>query len=124
MKRVTRNIDLIFVDGHGKAHPRRIGVASHLGLWLEKPTIGIGKSCLCGRFDEPQQEKGSWTELSHRGETIGHVLRTRTNVKPVFVSVGYGVPLDVCTEWALEVTTRYRLPEPIRQADYWAAKNK
>lgn len=122
--KLSQPADLVFVDGHGKAHPRRIGIASHLGLWLDQPTIGIGKSRLCGSYEEPEQDRGSSCDLIDRGETIGCVLRTRSGVKPVFVSVGFGLPLDVCVEWTLKVTTRYRLPEPIRAADRIAAQSK
>jgi deoxyribonuclease V len=122
--KLSQSPDLIFVDGHGRAHPRRIGIASHLGLWLEKPTIGIGKSRLCGRYKEPGQDRGSVSDLVDRDECIGCVLRTRSGVKPVFVSVGYGLLLEVCVEWTLKVTTRYRLPEPIRTADRIAAQCK
>ena len=116
--------DLIYVDGHGQAHPRRFGIASHLGLWLKHPTIGIGKSRLCGEFREPGQRRGSSTQLIHRGEVIGQVLRTRKGVKPIFVSVGYGLPLKECVHWTLAVTPRFRLPEPIRQADTNSEKSK
>ena len=116
--------DLIYVDGHGQAHPRRFGIASHLGLWLKHPTIGIGKSRLCGEFREPGQRRGSSTQLIHRGEVIGQVLRTRKGVKPIFVSVGYGLPLEECVHWTLAVTPRFRLPEPIRQADTNSEKSK
>lgn len=116
--------DLIFVDGHGQAHPRRFGIASHLGLWLKKPTIGIGKSRLCGRYREPAQRRGSATRLVDKGEVIGKVVRTRSGVKPVFVSVGFGLPLETCLGWTLAVTRRFRLPEPIRQADRLSGKSK
>ena len=122
--KLSRSPDLIFVDGHGRAHPRRIGIASHLGLWLKKPTIGIGKSRLCGSYEEPGQDRGSVSDLVDRNERIGCVLRTRSGVKPIFVSIGYGLRLEVCVEWTLEVTTRYRLPEPIRTADRIAAQCK
>jgi deoxyribonuclease V len=121
---LTLPIDLVFVDGHGRAHPRRMGIASHLGLWLEKPTIGIGKSRLCGEFREPGSERGSSTDLRHKGELVGTVLRTRSHVKPIFVSVGCGLPLEQCVSLTLWVTPKYRLPEPIRQADRLAAENK
>lgn len=121
---LTVSIDLVFVDGHGRAHPRRMGIASHLGLWLDIPTIGIGKSRLCGAYQEPGKTKGARSDLRDKGELIGTVLRTRRNVKPVFVSVGNGLPLEQCVELTLRVTPRYRLPEPIRQADRLAAENK
>ncbi len=116
--------DLIFVDGHGQAHPRRFGIASHLGLWLEHPTIGIGKSLLCGEFREPGQRRGSSTRLIHQGEMIGQVLRTRKGVKPIFVSVGYGLPVSDCVRWTLAVTPRFRLPDPIREADALSEQSK
>jgi deoxyribonuclease V len=123
-EKLTRKPDLIFVDGHGRAHPRRLGIASHLGLWLEKPTIGIGKSRLCGDYQTPGDRKGDRSDLLDGTEIIGVVLRTRDRVRPIFVSIGYGLELDTCVEWTLRVTTRYRLPEPIRQADRVAALNK
>ena len=116
--------DLIYVDGHGQAPPRRFGIASHLGLWLKHPTIGIGKSCLCGEFRELSQRRGSSTSLIHQGEVIGRVLRTRQGVKPIFVSVGYGLPLRECVRWTLAVTPCFRLPDPIRQADALSEKSK
>ncbi len=116
--------DLIFVDGHGRAHPRRFGIACHLGLWLGRPTIGIGKSLLCGCFHEPGMHRGDWSPLVDRGEEIGRALRTRTGVKPIFVSRGYGLPLQQCVDWTLLAGTRYRLPEPIRWADRLAAGAK
>jgi len=115
---------LIFVDGHGQAHPRRMGIASHLGLWLKQPTIGVGKSRLCGEFEEPGPERGAASELLHQGEVIGKVVRTRTGVKPVFVSVGYGISLERSVELVLETAPLFRLPEPVRQADHLAAEVK
>jgi deoxyribonuclease V len=117
-------VELVFVDGHGQAHPRRMGIACHLGLWLETPTVGVGKSRLCGRFDEPRMDRGEWSDLIDRGEVVGRVVRSRRSVKPVFVSVGYGIPLEECVAWTLRVTTKYRLPEPIRQAHRLAALGK
>jgi deoxyribonuclease V len=121
---LSLQVDIVFVDGHGLAHPRRMGIASHLGLWLEKPTIGIGKSRLCGEYQEPGSDKGCCAELWDKGEVVGQVLRTRSNVKPIFVSVGYGIPLEDCVEMTLRATPKYRLPEPIRIADRLAAQNK
>ncbi len=124
LKKLSRLPDLILVDGHGRAHPRRFGIASHLGLWLKHPTIGIGKSRLCGEFRQPGKRRGSSTDLVHKGEVIGKVLRTRVGVKPVFVSVGYGLPLEECVSWALAMTSRFRLPEPIRRADHLCRESK
>jgi deoxyribonuclease V len=103
-------------DGQGIAHPRRLGIASHLGLWWDAPTVGCGKTRLVGRHAQPAPEKGASEQLTHRDEVIGVVLRTRTNVKPVFVSVGHRATLDTARELVLRCTTRYRLPEPIRTA--------
>ena len=121
---LSLRIDLVFVDGHGKAHPRRMGIASHLGLWLEIPTIGIGKSRLWGEFREPGLARGATSALVDNEEVIGTVLRTRSRIKPIFVSVGNGLPLEQCVALTLAVTPRYRLPEPIRQADRLAAQSK
>lgn len=108
--------DVFIFDGMGRAHPRRIGIACHLGLWLQKPTIGCGKTLFVGQYVEPAAQKGSFEALIDRGETIGNILRTRNNVKPVFISVGHLADLATATELALSCTTKYRLPEPIRCA--------
>lgn len=108
--------DLILVDGQGQAHPRRFGIASHLGLWLQIPTVGVAKTRLCGTYEPPGAERGRASDLVHQGEVVGQVLRTRSGVKPVFVSVGYGLPLEDCVRWTLTTAPRYRLPEPIRHA--------
>lgn len=124
IEKLSRLPDLILVDGHGRAHPRRFGIASHLGLWLKHPTIGVGKSRLCGQFRQPGKGRGSSTPLVHQGEVIGRVLRTRAGVKPIFLSVGYGLPLKDCVDWTLAVTPRFRLPEPIRRADQLCRESK
>ena len=114
--------DLIFCDGHGYAHPRRFGLACHLGLWLDVPTIGVAKSRLTGSHGEPGPAKGdvAWL-LADKGlrpdERIGAVLRTRERVKPVYVSSGHRVSLRTAVALTLTCTTRYRLPEPTRLAD-------
>lgn len=108
--------DVFIFDGMGRAHPRRIGIASHMGLWLQKPTIGCGKTLLTGRFTEPPNERGARSDLADRGEIIGAVLRTRTNVKPVFISVGHLADLPTSVELILRCTSKYRLPDPIRAA--------
>jgi deoxyribonuclease V len=109
--------DLLFVDGHGRAHPRRFGIACHLGLSLDVPTIGVGKTRLCGEHSEPAREKGATTMLVHRDEVIGHVLRSRDGVKPLYVSVGHRIGLTEASEWTLRLCQGFRLPEPIRVAD-------
>lgn len=112
---------LIFCDGHGIAHPRRFGIACHLGLITDVPAIGVGKSRLVGEPVEPPREKGTSRPLIDAGETIGSVVRTRTGVHPVFVSPGHRVSLETAVELVLAATPRYRLPEPIRQADRLAS---
>jgi deoxyribonuclease V len=109
--------DVFIFDGMGATHTRRIGIACHLGLWLQRPTIGCGKTLFVGEYVEPAPQKGSYEALIDKGETIGNILRTRDNVKPVFISVGHLADLASATELALNCTTKYRLPEPIRCAD-------
>ena len=108
--------DAFIFDGMGQMHPRRMGIAAHLGLWLERPTIGCGKTRYIGDYVEPAPTKGSRSELTYQGALLGYALRTRTKVKPVFVSAGHMADLESATRLALETTTRYRLPEPIRAA--------
>ncbi|MES3675775.1 deoxyribonuclease V [Halomonas elongata] len=120
--RLTMQPELIMVDGQGIAHPRRLGVASHLGLWLDLPTLGIAKSRLCGRHAEPGNEKGDWTPLKHGEDTIGAVLRSRTNVKPVFVSPGHRLSLPTALDWATACLGCTKLPEPTRLADRLASR--
>lgn len=115
-RRLEKKPDLIFFDGQGLAHPRRLGLASHLGLFLDTPSIGCAKSRLVGRYTQPPENKGSWTRLTHRGELVGAVLRTRRGVSPVFVSVGHRVDLDSAVSLTLSACRKYRLPEPIRAA--------
>lgn len=108
--------DVFIFDGMGRIHPRRIGIASHLGLWLNKPTIGCGKTYMLGDLIEPPAERGSYSELRDRGELVGLTLRTKTNVKPVFISVGHLCNLEFAIDLTMRCTTKYRLPEPIRAA--------
>lgn len=108
--------DVFVFDGMGQIHPRKMGIAAHLGLWLDKPTIGCGKTHFIGEYDEPALEKGSRTPLLHKGEQLGVVLRTRTKVKPVYISVGHRAELDSAIDLVLSVTPTYRLPRPIRLA--------
>lgn len=115
--------DLVIVDGQGMAHPRRFGIASHLGLLLETPTIGCAKSRLCGKHEPPGAEAGSYTELVDNGETIGAVLRTKTGVEPVYVSVGHKIDLLTALYWVMHCCRGYRLPEPSRLA-HLAASGK
>jgi len=108
--------DVLLVDGQGLAHPRGFGIASHLGVMLGIPTIGVAKSVLVGEYDEPGEKRGGSTDLVFKGERVGVALRTRDRVKPVFVSVGHMVELDSAADFVLTCCTRYRLPEPARAA--------
>ena len=108
--------DLVIADGQGIAHPRRFGLASHLGLILDKPTIGCAKSRLWGRYEEPDSEHGAYTYLTDKGEVIGAAVRTRTNVRVVYVSIGHRISLDSARMWMLACCRGYRLPETTRYA--------
>jgi len=129
--------DAFIIDGQGIAHPRRLGLAAHLGLFFDKPTIGCAKSRLTGYFEDPLPEKGAYTLLKDKksikrqtsrepretsDETIGAVVRTRTNIKPVFVSVGNKCLLKDAIKITLDCTTKYRLPEPTRLAHLEVSK--
>ncbi len=116
--------DLWLIDGQGIAHPRRLGLASHLGLWLNTPTIGCAKSRLIGTYNEPEIEKGNFAWLYEKDETIAAVVRTRSNVKPLFISPGHLCDFDNAIEYTLACTTKYRLPEPTRTAHQAVAKVK
>jgi deoxyribonuclease V len=116
-EQLGRMPEVALFDGQGTAHPRRMGIARHIGLWLDLPTIGCAKSRLVGeRRDGLAIEKGAWEPLTHRGEIIGAVVRTRQNVRPVYVSPGHGADLMAAIDLTLRCCTRYRLPEPIRAA--------
>lgn len=108
--------DMLFCDGQGYAHPRRFGIACHLGLLTGIPSIGIGKKRLVGTHKEVGLERGAYQYLHHQQEIIGVVLRSRTGVKPIYVSSGHCVALDSAVQWVEATTPRYRLPEPIRAA--------
>ena len=109
--------DLLLFDGHGIAHPRRFGIASHVGLLVDTPSIGCAKQRLVGRYDEPARERSSFAYLHDDGEIIGAAVRTRTGVKPIFVSIGHRVDLAAAIDIVLVCGRGYRLPEPIRWAD-------
>ena len=119
--------DLLFCDAQGYAHPRRMGLASHLGVVLDLPTIGCAKSLLIGTHKEPPQSAGSWTRLldeKTKGELIGAVVRTRTGVRPIYVSQGHRVSLETSIRLTLAVTDGYRIPRPTRDADHFAGEIK
>ena len=115
--------DLVLVDGQGIAHPRRLGLASHLGLFLDVPTIGCAKSILCGRHEPVGEEVGSHAELVDNGEVIGAALRTRVGTKPIYVSVGHKIDLARALYWVMKSCHGYRLPEPTRLAHLAAGGN-
>lgn len=124
--------DLVMVDGQGIAHPRRLGVASHLGLWIDLPTIGVAKSLLCGRHGMVPEARGEWTPLYHgqkeyhgragQQEVIGAVLRSRLGIKPVYVSLGHRLSLETSLDWVVRCLGRTKLPEPTRLADRLASR--
>ena len=124
-KRLENKPDLLMIDGQGIAHPRGFGLACHVGVLLDVPTLGVAKKRLYGRYDEPGEKRGSWTPLlSGEGEVVGSVLRTRDGVKPVFVSVGHRIDPDSARETALACARGYRIPEPTRLADKFVAEIK
>jgi deoxyribonuclease V len=108
---------LLIFDGQGIAHPRRCGLASHIGLLLDIPSIGCAKTRLSGRYEEPSIEKGSYSYLKDGDETIGAVVRTRSKVKPLFVSIGHRINLQDSINMVLRCCSKYRLPETTRRAD-------
>ena len=124
VEKLASRPDVFIIDGQGIAHPRRLGLAAHLGLFFDEPTIGCAKSRLTGDFEEPPLEKGVHTFLKAQSETIGAVVRTRTGVKPVFVSVGNKCVLDDAIRIVLTCALKYRLPEPTRLADQAVGKLK
>jgi deoxyribonuclease V len=122
LEKISITPDIILCDGQGIAHPRRFGIACHLGLIVDIPTIGVAKSILIGKHQEVPEEKGNWQPLINRGETIGAVLRTRTGTKPLYVSSGHRVSLTTAIDYVLRCTPKYRLPETTRIADKLASQ--
>lgn len=116
LSQLAQTPDLLLCDGQGYAHPRRFGIASHLGLLTDIPSIGVGKSRLVGSYQEVGPERGSRQYLYHQNEIIGMVLRNRALVKEIYISCGHRVSLDSAVQWVEATSSRYRLPEPIRQA--------
>ena len=122
LARLRAQPDLILCDGHGLAHPRRFGLACHLGVLLDMPTIGVAKSRLIGAHEPVPEDRGKWVPLYDGADVIGAVVRTRAGVRPLYVSIGHRVSLKTAIELVLRCTTRYRLPEPCRRADALAAR--
>lgn len=115
-KKLSRKPDVVLFDGHGIAHPRRLGIASHIGVLLNVRSVGVAKRRLVGEHSEPGPLRGDWSLLTDGEETLGAVLRTREAVKPVFVSVGHRADLPSAIALVLRLCTRYRLPDPARRA--------
>lgn len=116
--------DVVLVDGQGIAHPRGLGLASHLGVLLDIPTIGVAKSRLVGVGSEPEPGAGSTSPLSWEGKVVGLIMRTRDRVKPLYISPGHRLTLEECREITLGCVTRYRLPLPLRQADLLSRRQR
>lgn len=117
LRKLQQRPDLLLFDGQGLAHPRRLGIASHIGVLVDIPSIGVAKSRLSGRPRTPlDEEKGAWEPLWDGGEVVGALVRTRSHVKPVFVSIGHRVSLATAIQYVLDCTTRYKLPETTRWA--------
>lgn len=116
LAKVTVIPDMLLCDGQGIAHPRRFGIACHIGLLANVPTIGVGKSILVGKHAELADDRGSWQPLIHKGETIGAALRTRPGTKPLYISPGHRVSLETAIAYVMRCTTKYRLPETTRHA--------
>jgi deoxyribonuclease V len=121
LKQLRITPDMLFCDGQGRAHPRHMGIASHLGLITELPSVGIAKSILCGQHKPVPADKGSFSALIYKNETVGAALRTRSGVKPVYVSSGHKISLKSALEYVMLCVTRYKLPEPTRLADKLAS---
>ncbi|MBM3307583.1 MAG: deoxyribonuclease V [Candidatus Eisenbacteria bacterium] len=123
-ERLSSEPDLLMFDGQGIAHPRGLGLASHLGVLLDKPSIGCAKSRLVGEFKEPKQKRGSMRTLSYERRKVGVVLRTRDNTRPLFVSPGHRVTVETAAARVLAATRGFRTPEPTRLADIEAERAK
>lgn len=116
LSRLSAPPDLVLYDGQGLAHPRRLGIACHIGLLTGLPSIGVAKSRLIGCHDEVPAERGAWTPLLDGDDILGAVLRSRAGVSPIYVSIGHRTSLETAVHWVMAVTTRYRLPETTRHA--------
>ncbi len=115
-KKITHSPDLVIFDGQGIAHSRKMGIAAHMGVILDMPTIGCAKSRLIGDFETIDLKKGNFSPLLYHGQQIGAVVCTRDNIKPVFVSPGHKITIDESVDWVLKCCAKYRIPEPVRQS--------
>lgn len=122
--RVRNEPDVIFFDGHGLAHPRGIGIATHMGLLLDKPAVGCAKSRLTGTYEEPANRPGDWTPLLVQNRKAGIVLRSKRNAKPIFISPGYRIDFKTSLELVTKCLDGYRIPKPTREADAFVAEAK
>jgi deoxyribonuclease V len=118
LRKLKTQPDVVLFDGQGIAHPRHMGIASHVGVVLNIPAVGCAKSRLVGEYDEPGPCRGDWSPLYYQGREVGAVLRTRDQVRPLFISPGHRVDLMTCINIVLHAVSSYRLPEPIRRADH------
>ncbi|MDY6804515.1 MAG: deoxyribonuclease V [Cyanobacteriota bacterium] len=123
LEKLTIVPDLILCDGQGIIHPRRLGIASHLGVLTDLPTIGVGKSFLLGKHEAVPETRGSWQPLRDGKEVVGAVLRTRRKVKTVYVSIGHKISLQTAIDYVIQCSPKYRLPETTRKADKFASIN-
>ncbi|HVB97151.1 MAG TPA: deoxyribonuclease V [Chloroflexota bacterium] len=121
--KITTEPDLVIVDGQGIAHPRHLGIASHIGLILDLPTIGCAKSLLVGTHEPVGEQRGDWQPITYKGQVIGAALRTRLGTKPLYVSIGNKISLESAIHWVIACCGRYRLPEPQRQAHHAAGSS-
>lgn len=121
--KLTTTPDLLLCDGHGYMHPRRLGIASHLGILLDHPTIGVAKSHFLGTHAPVGETAGAWQPITHQGEVIGAIVRNRTNVRPIYVSSGHRISLESAIQFVRQCTTKYRLPETTRLADRLSKQN-
>jgi deoxyribonuclease V len=115
-QKVHKPPDLILCDGHGLAHPRRFGLACHLGVLFDIPTIGVAKRLLIGEHETVPQVRGVWRPILHEGQTVGAALRSRPHTHPIYVSIGHRISLETAIEWVVRCLTRFRLPETTRFA--------
>ncbi len=122
LEQLSQPPDLVMCDGQGIAHPRRVGIATHIGLLLDVPSIGIAKSRLVGDYDEPEDQKGAKAPLTEGATQLGAVVRTRVGTKPVFVSPGHRITINQAVDLVLRCTTKFKLPEPTRMADKLASR--
>ncbi|GII86522.1 endonuclease V [Sphaerisporangium siamense] len=118
LEKLQTTPDLLLCDGYGVAHPHRFGLACHLGVLADLPTIGVAKTAFIGAYEMPAPSRGAWSPIRDDDETLGRALRTRQNVKPIFVSQGHRMTLDIACHHLLTLTPKYRIPAPLRHADH------